>query len=167
MKSVSFRERGFTLIELLVVIAIIGILASVVLGSLALARLKGADANIKANMHTIQIQMEYAYDATNSYGTVAVACQLTPGPNSITGTSIFASDATIKNALTATIAQSRNNQGMWAVGPSGNSYAIAVPLKADSANWWCLDSSGRARTVPNASMTGGSLGGGGSTAVCP
>ena len=163
-------QKGFTIIELLVVIAIIGLLSSVILASLTLSRLKAADANIKANMHTIQVQMEFIYGNTNSYGTIALACQLAVSPNAPAGTSIFGTDATIKSALQAALAQTTNGTtGLWAVGPNGNSYAVAVPLKADSANWWCLDANGRAKTVPNATMTGTSqvLGGGSSNATCP
>jgi prepilin-type N-terminal cleavage/methylation domain-containing protein len=163
-------SKGFTIIELLVVIAIIGLLSSVILGAMTLGRYKAADANIKANFHTIQLQMEYIYGNTNSYGTIALACQLAVSPNAPSGTSIFGTDATVKAALQAALAQTSNGTtGLWAVGPGGNSYAVAVPLKADSANWWCLDAGGRAKTVPNATMTGTSqvLGGGSSNAVCP
>lgn len=163
-------HKGFTIIELLVVIAIIGLLSSVILGALTLGRYKAADSNIKANFHTIQLQMEYIYGNTNSYGTIAVACQLAVSPNAPSGTSIFNTDATVKAALQAALAQTSNGAtGLWAVGPAGNSYAVAVPLKADSANWWCVDTGGKGKLEPNATMTGTSqvLGGGASNAVCP
>lgn len=165
-------HKGFTIIELLVVIAIIGLLSSVILGAMTLGRYKAADANIKANLHTIQLQMEYIYDNTQSYGAVGVACQLALSPNAAGGTSIFGTDPTLKFALRSALAQTANGTtGLWAVGPNGSSYAVAFPLRADSNNWWCLDASGRGKTVPASSISGGVLGGGAtvgsSPAVCP
>jgi prepilin-type N-terminal cleavage/methylation domain-containing protein len=163
-------HKGFTIIELLVVIAIIGLLSSVILGAMTLGRYKAADANIKANLHTIQIEMEYVYDNSQSYGTIPAPCQLNITPNAAGGTSIFGTDPTLKFALRSALAQTANGTtGLWAVGPNGNSYAVAFPLRADSANWWCLDASGRGKNVPAATMINTSqvLGGGGSNAACP
>ncbi|MBI2055748.1 MAG: type II secretion system protein, partial [Candidatus Sungbacteria bacterium] len=58
-------ERGFTLIELLVVIAIIGILASVVLASLNVARKKSRDARRVADIKQLQLALELYFDGNS------------------------------------------------------------------------------------------------------
>ncbi len=57
-KGMTYRRR-FTLVELLVVIAIIAILAAMLLGSLAMARLKGKQADCINNIRqlTLAVQM--------------------------------------------------------------------------------------------------------------
>ena len=153
---------GFTLIELLVVIAIIGILSSVVLASLYIARLKGADAAIQSDLHTIQNQMELYNGNNNSYGPAfsGQPSPVTSVPG--TGTNAFITDSSVNGALKAALSQ--GGQACWAVGPSGNSYAVSVSLKADSGAWWCVDSSGTPKRTTNA--CGGGLGGGGTAAAC-
>lgn len=59
-------SRGFTLIELLVVVAIIGILTSVVLGSLNTARNKSQDASVKSNLASARAQAELFHDVNYS-----------------------------------------------------------------------------------------------------
>lgn len=54
----SLKERGFTLIELLVVITIIGILAAIALPNYIKAKDKAKEAELKANIHTIQVAIE-------------------------------------------------------------------------------------------------------------
>jgi prepilin-type N-terminal cleavage/methylation domain-containing protein len=61
------KVRGFTLIELLVVIAIIGILSSVVLASVNIARAKGADTAAKSNITNIRAQAELVYDNNSGF----------------------------------------------------------------------------------------------------
>jgi len=58
-------SRGFTLIELLVVITIIGILAAIALPNYIKAKDKAKEAEVKANLHTIQIALE-RYSTDNS-----------------------------------------------------------------------------------------------------
>lgn len=57
MKNIS-QKNGFTLIELLVVISIIGVLATIVLGSLSDARARARDAKRLADIRTIQLALE-------------------------------------------------------------------------------------------------------------
>lgn len=62
------KDRGFTLIELLVVITIIGILAAIALPNYIKAKDKAREAEVKANVHTIQIALErYATDHSGQY----------------------------------------------------------------------------------------------------
>lgn len=62
------NEKGFTLIELLVVIVIIGILAAMALPNFVKAREKAKEAEVKSNIHSIQIALErYATDSGGTY----------------------------------------------------------------------------------------------------
>jgi prepilin-type N-terminal cleavage/methylation domain-containing protein len=54
MKKNLSREGGFTLIELLVVIAIVGLLSSVVLSSLKVAREKAIQSRVQQERHSLQ-----------------------------------------------------------------------------------------------------------------
>jgi prepilin-type N-terminal cleavage/methylation domain-containing protein len=62
------KQKGFTLIELLVVITIIGLLAAIALPNYIKAKDKAKEAEVKANVRTIEIALErYATDNDGSY----------------------------------------------------------------------------------------------------
>jgi prepilin-type N-terminal cleavage/methylation domain-containing protein len=139
--AVIGEKNGFTLIELLVVIAIIGILSSVVLASLGVARAKAADAGIKADFATIRNQAGLFYDANNqSYDDDSASCS--------SPTSIFVQDVVIARAIAhaGSVSQSavvcHSDDGNPSAGTTASSWAISVPLRSNPATSWCVDSTG-------------------------
>jgi prepilin-type N-terminal cleavage/methylation domain-containing protein len=144
-------KGGFTLIELLVVIAIIGILASVVLASLNIARAKGADANIKANLANARAQAELFYDNnTSTYNNVCLSTStggIYPLISAAASTAGVASGTVTRNnssATTATTATCNDN------GSTG--WAAEVPLK--QGGFYCVDSTGASKSGTSAMLTG-------------
>lgn len=67
MSRIQREKRGFTLIELLVVIAIIGILASFILGGLALTREKANVAYVENTLRQLSTILTSYYTDNNSY----------------------------------------------------------------------------------------------------
>jgi general secretion pathway protein G len=52
-------KEGFTLIELMVVVVIIGILAAIAIPNFVKIVTQAKEAEVKANMHTVQLEVEY------------------------------------------------------------------------------------------------------------
>jgi prepilin-type N-terminal cleavage/methylation domain-containing protein len=121
-------KRGFTIMELLVVIAIIGILVSVVVGSLRDARDDGLNAKIKSEMTTlgkraaVEEGFNFTYDSVCGSNLMAQSSEIVMIIASI---EFFSTGPVICNSDT-------------------DAYAASVPLET---NFWCVDSTGAAREV--------------------
>jgi prepilin-type N-terminal cleavage/methylation domain-containing protein len=149
-------RRGFTLIELLVVIAIIGILSAIVLGSLGLARTRGGDAAVKANLDTVRTQAGVYNDAnSNKYSNTGTAvlgsnCGIAAGQTANT----MLAQTTIAAALSSAYRTVGGTPTFYCnIDAAGAGYAIAVPL-VTSGTWWCIDSSGSAQGTQGGGTTG-------------
>lgn len=144
--------EGFTLIELLIVVAIIALLAGVVLASLNNARLKGGDAGVKSNLHTLTNQAEIFFSNNgNSYlpaGGTAIGIT-TPCPaydSSGNGSNMFSNNKVLADALAQALSSGSgsscyNSSAVW---------AAAVGLKTNAGASWCVDSSGASKQVASA-----------------
>lgn len=151
-------NRGLTLIELMVVIAIIGLLASIVLASLNTSRNRAANSAIVSNMQTIVSTANLYYSNTDSYGTAFLA-RSTAGycvGGAHADPDIF-DDPKVQEALNVSIALNPSANPGCAVGPSGQTWAVSMPLKG--GGYWCVSSSG-------AAGFGNAAGGGPSDADC-
>lgn len=138
-------SRGFTLIELLVVIAIIGILSSIVLGSLNSARNKGADVVVKANLANIKPQVQIYYDDNSHYGTDLYDVGPCNDSVKIATDTVFSDSniiSQISAAQSASGATSLNSCVTVTSDINADAWAVAQQLKSDLTKFWCIDSTG-------------------------
>jgi len=139
--------KGFTLIELLVVIAIIGILSSVVLASLNTARSRGNDAKVEAQLKNMQSAMAIYSASNGNYGTSSTSDGCTGTPSGVWA------DATSGMA-------SLSDEDNYPTGSSVTCYtsgtAWAAQATLSDSSYFCVDSSGLARTNASAMLASGS-----------
>lgn len=127
-------KKGFTLIELLVVISIIGVLSSIVLSSLSLARTKAFDAKVQGQLSHIRIAAEIYNVSNGNYGTSTYSC---------TG-GMFADvpSGLSKLAISANYPVGENN---IICNSNGSAYAVSDNLSA-SSTYWCIDNTGASKS---------------------
>lgn len=142
------RPYGFTLIELLVAIAIIGILTSIVLASLNVARGRGADAKVKAQIANARNAADLYFDSHGSYngfaGDVSSDCATADSMFQDTASSmatyvdpnIYPSPTTIDLRCSST----------------EDTYVISGAL-SQAGKFWCIDSTGFSGEVDAADHT--------------
>jgi len=84
LRAAAAEESGFTLVELLIVIAILGVLAGVVVFSVAGIQDNSQTSACKAEASTVKSAEEAYYVRNKAYGT---AGNLTTAPNKLLGSS--------------------------------------------------------------------------------
>jgi len=124
LKITSKNTKGFTLIELLVVVAIVGILSSVVLSSLGLARSKSRDARRAQDIKQIQNALELYFTDNGRYPSSGGAIS----PNSGWTNSSDSSWNNLKIALSPYISdlskdpKQSSDTSSWGIGGQAYSY---------------------------------------------
>jgi len=146
--------HGFSLIELLVVIAIIGILASVVLASLNLARNKANNAGIQSNLTHARAQIALYYDDSNRL------YEINNANNSVCINSIISNPKGIAGFVTDS--DSLNGPGTVICNDDPTRWAVAAQFVGSFSNqYYCTDSVGSAKIIT------GTVGGGGPNDFAP
>jgi len=129
-KFLNRQGRGFTLIELLVVIAIIGILASIVMVSMAGARSKARDAVRKSDIRQIGSAMELYYNDNEHYYVFTPA-----------GTNLF--PTTIGTAMTSVPSSQGSINYVWKDNAGNNQkFCVYTELENPSGKFFAASHQG-------------------------
>lgn len=143
------RSRGFTLIELLVVIAIIAILSAVIIAGLNMARNKGNDAGVKANLKTFVTQSQFYLDTTTT-GTYASAAISSAGPSQAacaTASTVFLDPKEVQALSAADKATGGSGNATptnvkCSINGTATAWTVWAPLSTSSTVGWCIDNTG-------------------------
>jgi prepilin-type N-terminal cleavage/methylation domain-containing protein len=127
-------SRAFTIVELLLVIAIIGILTSVILGSLLDARDDGFEAKIKSEMAVLAKRARV--DEAQSL-TFDVVC----------GSNGFSTSSEVGRLIT-----SIEKFSPEPIVCNSDTEAFAISAALSSTTYWCIDSAGK--SIPTTAALG-------------
>ena len=123
------KSKGFTIIELIVVIAIIAVLAAIVLVNVPQYINKGKDAAIEGNLAGI---LTNAADYMTSHTDYTTICTY----------------PSIAAAIAATdIASDTAGGTVCSVKADDSAFCVCSPLKANSSQVFCVDSTGLKRVT--------------------
>ena len=160
-------RKGFTLIELLVVIAIIGLLSSIVMASIASARIKARETSFKRQMIEFRNTLELEKARVNSYaalntsagwgssdpnnGNGQVPCDTLYPPNSSASPYMANANTVCKklveisgpNNYSMYVAATENTYSIngW-FGPTNLLYCVGSSGMSDALPWEGVDSGG-------------------------
>lgn len=145
-------NKGFTLIELLVVVSIIGVLATIVLGSLGDARTRARDAKIKALVNQFRTQAELTASELGNYDTICSSG--TASGDIFVEAFLLSGDDTLNTVCYDTLGADYQTSGgdlpmnytisnpsNHGIGSSGSPWWIEIKL--NDGNWLCFDGNGR------------------------
>lgn len=119
------KHRGFTLIELLVVIAIIGLLASIVVASLASVQGKGRDARRVADIDALK-------KGLTIYSTDQGRYPIATATTTLAATSTVGSTLLSANAMTTIPTDPNGSQYYYVSDASGTTFNINFCLETNS-----------------------------------
>jgi type IV pilus assembly protein PilA len=150
-------QEGFTLIELLVVILIIGILAAVAIPAFLSQKGKGQDANVKADINSMQLAEESYATNTSNTGYVAVTKTSDAGILGVEPTLKNAIETGTENLAVAVTGSPPNAYTITATSGSGVNYTL-IKAADGSLTRNCSFSSGTNASGCNVTTAGGTSG---------
>ena len=137
--SIFNSSKGFSLIELLIVITIVGLLSTIVLGSISNSRARAYDSKIKQQLASFRTAAEvyFGNQIPNSYA---------PATNSCTS-GVF-NDVSPTNGSPGLYIAEGNLPYFAQVfcSATDSAYALKATLYSDN-EYWCVDSKGSARII--------------------
>jgi Tfp pilus assembly protein PilE len=128
------NQTGFTVMELIIVIAIMAILSTIIAVNVKSYLLKGREAAIKGNMHSIASGATVFFDSEKKWNNVF---------NRVNNPSIFSAMDAINKATAPNIVSYalKSDNSSWCV-CSPLLQAVMIISNSSPVNTYCVDSSG-------------------------
>jgi len=140
------RSGGFSLIELLIVITIIGVLSTIILGSVSNSRNRAYDSKVKQQLVSFRTSAEVYFNSQvpNTYGPATNSCS--------SGMFNNLSPANGKPGLYIASGNLPDFSQVFC-GSTNSAYSVKATLYSGN-EYWCIDSKGAARIISGTPTSG-------------